>query len=126
MELSSALLERTCNQFGVYPKGVVLHSDNGGPKKGSTMLATLQRLGIVPSFSRDVDRREIHLAKEPTSRVERDRARRRAVEQVIIRYELLKYGAGMSTDFKSRTGTDSLVATHFGSRPVFPIVKVNT
>ena len=32
--------------------GWVLHSDNGGPMKGSTMLATLQRLGIMPSFSR--------------------------------------------------------------------------
>lgn len=32
--------------------GWVLHSDNGGPMKGATMLATLQRLGIVPSFSR--------------------------------------------------------------------------
>ncbi len=31
---------------------LVLHADNGGPMKGSTMLATLQRLGIVPSFSR--------------------------------------------------------------------------
>lgn len=31
---------------------VVLHSDNGSPMKGSTMLATLQKLGIVPSFSR--------------------------------------------------------------------------
>ncbi|MRG97787.1 transposase [Polyangium spumosum] len=29
-----------------------LHADNGGPMKGSTMLATLQRLGVVPSFSR--------------------------------------------------------------------------
>ena len=32
--------------------GWILHSDNGGPMKGATMLATLQRLGIVPSFSR--------------------------------------------------------------------------
>lgn len=31
---------------------VVLHSDNGGPMKGATMLATLQTLGIMPSFSR--------------------------------------------------------------------------
>ena len=31
---------------------VTLHSDNGGPMKGSTMLATLQMLGIIPSFSR--------------------------------------------------------------------------
>jgi hypothetical protein len=34
------------------PDSVVLHSDNGGPMKGATMLATLQRLGVVPSFSR--------------------------------------------------------------------------
>lgn len=31
---------------------VTLHSDNGSPMKGSTMLATLKMLGIVPSFSR--------------------------------------------------------------------------
>lgn len=37
---------------GVNVNGLVLHSDNGGPMKGSTMLATLQRLGVVPSFSR--------------------------------------------------------------------------
>jgi putative transposase len=30
----------------------VLHADNGGPMKGSTMLATLHKLGVVPSFSR--------------------------------------------------------------------------
>jgi transposase InsO family protein len=32
--------------------GWVLHSDNGGPMKGATMLATMHKLGIVPSFSR--------------------------------------------------------------------------
>ncbi len=31
---------------------VTLHSDNGGPMKGFTMLAMLQMLGITPSFSR--------------------------------------------------------------------------
>lgn len=31
---------------------VILHSDNGSPMKGATMLATMQRLGVVPSFSR--------------------------------------------------------------------------
>ena len=31
---------------------VVLHSDNGSPMKRATMLATMQRLGIMPSFSR--------------------------------------------------------------------------
>jgi len=31
---------------------LVLHSDNGSPMKGATMLATMQALGIVQSFSR--------------------------------------------------------------------------
>ena len=31
---------------------LVLHSDNGSPMKGATMLATMQTLGVVPSFSR--------------------------------------------------------------------------
>ncbi|HEO1341773.1 TPA: transposase [Legionella pneumophila] len=31
---------------------VTLHADNGGPMKGSMMLATLQNLGIASSFSR--------------------------------------------------------------------------
>ena len=33
-------------------QAVVLHSDNGGPMKGATMLATMQKLGVIPSFSR--------------------------------------------------------------------------
>jgi putative transposase len=52
MEKAAALIRHTCAENGVDPKGLVLHSDNGGPMKGSTMLATLQWLGIVPSFSR--------------------------------------------------------------------------
>lgn len=52
MELSAQLMRETCTSTGVNPSGLVLHSDNGGPMKGSTMLATLQRLGVVASFSR--------------------------------------------------------------------------
>jgi len=52
MEASAALVRSTCAAEGVDPAGLVLHSDNGGPMKGSTMLATLRHLGIVPSFSR--------------------------------------------------------------------------
>ncbi|EYF05457.1 IS3 family transposase [Chondromyces apiculatus] len=52
MELASAFIRRACEEAGVAPRGLVLHSDNGGPMKGSTMLATLRDLGIVPSFSR--------------------------------------------------------------------------
>jgi putative transposase len=52
MDRAAALIKRACAANGVDPNGLVLHSDNGGPMKGSTMLATLQWLGIVPSFSR--------------------------------------------------------------------------
>jgi putative transposase len=52
MELASQLIDDTARRLRCDPKGIVLHSDNGSPMKGSTMLATLQRLGIVPSFSR--------------------------------------------------------------------------
>ena len=51
-ELASALILEACLRHGVDPEKLVLHSDNGGPMKGATMLATLQWLGIVPSFSR--------------------------------------------------------------------------
>lgn len=52
MDLAATLVEAACKREGVDPKKLVLHADNGGPMKGSTMLATLQRLGVVPSFSR--------------------------------------------------------------------------
>jgi putative transposase len=52
MDASAALVRATCATEGVDPNGLVLHADNGGPMKGSTMLATLQHLGIVASFSR--------------------------------------------------------------------------
>lgn len=46
------LIARSCLRHGVARDTLVLHSDNGSPMKGATMLATLQRLGVVPSFSR--------------------------------------------------------------------------
>ena len=52
MELGARHFIHTCAVHNVQSEGLVLHSDNGGPMKGSTMLATLQKLGVVPSFSR--------------------------------------------------------------------------
>ena len=51
-ERAAALVERVRVSAERELDGWVLHSDNGGPMKGATMLATLQRLGVVPSFSR--------------------------------------------------------------------------
>jgi transposase InsO family protein len=49
---ASDLFQRICEATGLDPAGLILHSDNGKPMRGSTMLATLQWLGVVPSFSR--------------------------------------------------------------------------
>jgi len=49
---AAGLLCETCDELGIDPQGIVFHADNGGPMKGSTMLATLQRLGVIASFSR--------------------------------------------------------------------------
>ena len=49
---SSLLLTDAIHNHNVDAEGLILHSDNGSPMKGSTMLATLQHLGVMPSFSR--------------------------------------------------------------------------
>jgi len=51
-ELASEVLRDICAREHIAPNQVVLHSDNGSPMKGATMLATLQALGVMPSFSR--------------------------------------------------------------------------
>jgi transposase InsO family protein len=52
MDIAAHLIQRTCEENAIDANDLVLHSDNGGPMRGETMLATLRRLGIVPSFSR--------------------------------------------------------------------------
>lgn len=51
-ENAAALIRQAYIRERVGEKPLVLHSDNGSPMKGATMLVTLQRLGVVPSFSR--------------------------------------------------------------------------
>ena len=51
-ELASSLLRKASLAEGLAGREVVLHSDNGSSMKGATMLATLEKLGIIPSFSR--------------------------------------------------------------------------
>lgn len=52
-EHASESIRRTClAQKRLTTQPLVLHSDNGSPMKGATMLETLYRLGITPSNSR--------------------------------------------------------------------------
>ncbi|KQV54783.1 integrase [Duganella sp. Root198D2] len=50
--LAGAVMRDICTRERIAAEQVVLHSDNGAPMKGATMLATLQTLGVMPSFSR--------------------------------------------------------------------------
>jgi putative transposase len=51
-EVAAALLTQACRDGNIDRHGLVLHSDNGAAMRGSTMISTLQWLGVVPSFSR--------------------------------------------------------------------------
>jgi len=51
-ELAGQVVREICERENIAPDQVVLHSDNGSPMKGATMLATLQALRVMPSFVR--------------------------------------------------------------------------
>jgi putative transposase len=51
-DVAAELITQSCSEGKVDPRGLVLHSDNGTPMRGSMMISTLQWLGVVPSFSR--------------------------------------------------------------------------
>lgn len=51
-EFAARLLNEICESEKINKNQIVVHSDNGGPMKGATMLATMQSLGVIPSFSR--------------------------------------------------------------------------
>jgi len=51
-DLAARLVHKACLAEGVTTQPLVLHSDNGSPMKGASMLETLRRLGVAPSFSR--------------------------------------------------------------------------
>lgn len=51
-DYSGELIQRLCMEQEIHQDQLTLHSDNGGPMKGATMLATLQFLGVATSFSR--------------------------------------------------------------------------
>ncbi len=51
-EQAAGLLQDICARQGIAAGQLVVHSDNGSPMKGETMLATMQRLGLAPSRSR--------------------------------------------------------------------------
>jgi len=51
-EHAARLIDRACREQGIARGKLTLHSDNGAPMTGATLLATLERLGVAPSLSR--------------------------------------------------------------------------
>ena len=49
---AAQLMRECCKKQNINPGELALHSDNGSPMKGATMLATLEKLGVAASFSR--------------------------------------------------------------------------
>jgi transposase InsO family protein len=51
-DLAARLIRKACLAEGITTQPLVLHSDNGSPMKGASMLETLRCLGVTSSFSR--------------------------------------------------------------------------
>jgi len=51
-DLAADVLRDICSREKIQPGQVVLHSDNGNPMKGASMLAMMQELGVARSLSR--------------------------------------------------------------------------
>ena len=51
-ELAADLVRKAVWAEGCLTRPLVLHADNGSPTKGATMKATLERLGVIASYSR--------------------------------------------------------------------------
>lgn len=51
-EYAVEVIKKACTDEEILRNQIVVHSDNGSPMKGSTLLATFQNLGITPSYSR--------------------------------------------------------------------------
>jgi putative transposase len=51
-DLAADVLRDACAREKIQPGQVILHSDNGNPMKGASMLAMMQELGVARSLSR--------------------------------------------------------------------------
>ncbi len=51
-DLAAELLQQGLCDEGTNGVGMVSHSDNGSPMKGATLKATMERLGVIASYSR--------------------------------------------------------------------------
>ena len=50
--IAADMLQEALEREGLSGVDLVLHADNGSPMKGATLKATMERLGVLPSYSR--------------------------------------------------------------------------
>ncbi len=125
MEHSSRLLERICREEGIEPHQVSVPADNGGAMQGATMLATMQRLGVMPSFSRpsvsndnpcseSLFRTLKYCPLYPTAPFASLKAAREWVATCIRWYndEQLHSGIRFTTPASRHAGTDTAILDH--------------
>lgn len=122
---AAELLSATADDLGVDTEGIVLHSDNGSPMKGSTMLAMMTSLGIVSSFSRPrvsddnpfieaLFRTLKYRPDHPTSRFQSLEAAVAAMEAFVRWYnhEHLHSAIGFVTPHARHVGADLPILAH--------------
>jgi transposase InsO family protein len=51
-EYAALLVDEACQREGIRKDTLVLHQDNGSPMKGAMLKATLEKLGVMSSYSR--------------------------------------------------------------------------
>jgi len=87
-----------------------LNEDRPRPMLGGRIARQVFEQDRIPlpnrqKFREEVDRTERQLHNAATTRAERGAARRRAVEQVLLGYGLMKQTAGVSHNFEAAEGT---------------------
>lgn len=118
-ELAATLLHKTCLKHGVQRQQLVLHADNGSAMKAATMLAKMQTLGVMPSFSRPATSNDNpyseslfktlkYTPKYPSKPFASVEAARTWVLQFVSWYnhEHLHSGIGFVTPWSRHTGQD--------------------
>lgn len=78
----------------------------GGRTAGEVFHQDRRGLPTREQFHQEVNRTETRLREEATTRRQQDHARRRAVEEVLLRHRLLEIRADVSTDFHAEIRTD--------------------
>lgn len=117
--IAAKVLASICQKARIKDNELTVHSDNGGPMKGATMLATMAKLGVIKSFSRPATsndnpfsealfRTVKYCPKYPKKPFESIQAARAWMEAFVAWYnhDHRHSGIGFVTPYQRHTGQD--------------------